>query len=338
MHVMVVGSGLAGAWTAWWASIGALVTVLEKGQRVASGASGSAAGLANPFIAQKANPIPRFPEALGLLEQVLPELHVPFSRGVLRPARSADQAAHFEQRANEHPDALDWLTPAESTTRYPNVLAPYGSLWVRDALGFDPVPLIQGLLETVEHRGGRVHTETELLSWTSNPDFVSVSTSAGDLQAEYLVLALGADALSLPYAETLRLHGVKGHLLWTHRVPSWNGPALSGKGYIVPLGDRLAVGSTFEHHFKDREVDLAMEEVLRTQANALLPALHEAPTLRLSAGVRVSAPGDRLPLILPVDDHKRVWVFTGLGSKGILLAPLYARDLVRKWDVKKSAT
>lgn len=337
MRVTVAGSGLAGAWTAWWASHLYDVTVLERASNVASGASGSAAGLANPFIAQKANPVARYPEALAILEEVLPTFNLPFRRGVLRTARSAEQAKHFEQRAMEFPHALDWLPPEASTSRYPDVRAPFGSLWVRDALGFDPVPLIQGLLSDAERCGGKVHTHTDVQAWHSTPESVHLSTPSGTLETDVLVLALGADLLPRPEAHGLNLHGVKGHLLWTLIPPHWEGPALSGKGYVVPLEERCAVGSTFEHEFDHRDVDPRKEVILRAQAQEILPVLERAETLHLTAGVRVSAPGDRLPLVLPVDAHRRVWVFTGLGSKGILLAPLYARDLVRQWSVKKSA-
>jgi glycine oxidase len=49
------------------------------------------------------------------------------------------------------------------------------------------------------------------------------------------------------------------------------------------------------------------------------------------AGVRVTVPRthspQRLPLVGPLTGRRRVWVFTGLGSKGLLTAPLLARDL-----------
>ena len=45
----------------------------------------------------------------------------------------------------------------------------------------------------------------------------------------------------------------------------------------------------------------------------------------LRAGVRVTVPGIRLPMVGPVPGFERVWIFTGFGAKGLLTAPLRAR-------------
>jgi glycine/D-amino acid oxidase-like deaminating enzyme len=45
--------------------------------------------------------------------------------------------------------------------------------------------------------------------------------------------------------------------------------------------------------------------------------------------VRVYAPDSNLPIVGPLPDHTRCWAFTGLGSKGLLTAPLIADALPR---------
>ena len=59
----------------------------------------------------------------------------------------------------------------------------------------------------------------------------------------------------------------------------------------------------------------------------MLPALADLPVLETQAGVRVSVPGIRLPVLDRLPGSRRIWVFGGLGSKGLLMAPLLARDL-----------
>jgi glycine oxidase len=59
----------------------------------------------------------------------------------------------------------------------------------------------------------------------------------------------------------------------------------------------------------------------------MLPALNEAAVIGESAGVRVNVPGTRLPMLGPLPGRTRVWIFTGLGSKGLLMAPLLGREL-----------
>ena len=59
----------------------------------------------------------------------------------------------------------------------------------------------------------------------------------------------------------------------------------------------------------------------------MLPALRHARVLEEIAGVRVGVPGTRLPMLGPLPGRRRVWMFTGLGTKGLLTAPLLARNL-----------
>ena len=59
----------------------------------------------------------------------------------------------------------------------------------------------------------------------------------------------------------------------------------------------------------------------------MLPILQDATVLDATAGVRVTVPGTRLPMLGPLPDRSCIWIFTGLGSKGLLMAPLLARDL-----------
>ena len=66
-------------------------------------------------------------------------------------------------------------------------------------------------------------------------------------------------------------------------------------------------------------------------AARLLPALADAQILDARAGVRVTVPHVasplRLPLLGPLPGQPRLWVFTGLGAKGLLTAPLLAHAL-----------
>ncbi|MFV1980720.1 MAG: FAD-dependent oxidoreductase, partial [Rhodothermia bacterium] len=86
--IAIVGAGLAGAFAAFHLSDKYRVVVLEKAA-VASGASGAGAGLVNPFMARKANPVWQSSEALDALESTLVEAgcaHLFRKTGILRPA------------------------------------------------------------------------------------------------------------------------------------------------------------------------------------------------------------------------------------------------------------
>src|SRR5690606_17277967 len=73
--------------------------------------------------------------------------------------------------------------------------------------------------------------------------------------------------------------------------------------------------------------DPAQSEALRAKAARLLPPLSMTPVLDAQAGVRVTVPGTRLPLLGPLPGRPTAWVFTGLGAKGLLTAPVLAQAL-----------
>jgi glycine/D-amino acid oxidase-like deaminating enzyme len=58
----------------------------------------------------------------------------------------------------------------------------------------------------------------------------------------------------------------------------------------------------------------------------LMPALKSSVVIGCRAGVRASTP-DHRPIVKQVDE--RIWIFTGLGSKGLLYHALFAEQLVK---------
>ncbi|MFO8099610.1 MAG: hypothetical protein R6T83_08335 [Salinibacter sp.] len=59
----------------------------------------------------------------------------------------------------------------------------------------------------------------------------------------------------------------------------------------------------------------------------MIPDLASAPVVDEVAGVRVKWQESNHPLLGPLPDRTRIWTLTALGSKGLLTAPLLARDL-----------
>ena len=104
----------------------------------------------------------------------------------------------------------------------------------------------------------------------------------------------------------------------------------------MPEGNTLIVGSSYERDFSDLEPSDAQSRKILAKAARMLPGLRDATVLNASAGVRVTVPGTRLPMLGPLPGHRNVWIFTGLGSKGLLMAPLLARDLPAFFDAPET--
>ena len=335
--VVVVGAGLAGACAALVLSRTRRVVVVEA-DGPAAGASGAAAGLANPFMGRAAKPAWRFDEALDALAKLAAEAGDGLFRqtGILRPATSGSQTERFRERAAAHAD-LEWLSPAASAERWPLVRAERGALVVRKGGSVDIPAFVGAALRRAEARGTAV-ARARLVGWEMGSSGIDAITDRGRILASHLVLALGDGARALPPLAGLPLHRVKGQTVRLGRprgLPA-DHPAVAGAGYAVPSEAGVVVGSTFEHDFADAAPAPALDAALAAKGSALLPVLDGAPVLDRRAGVRLTIPTSvssrRLPLAGPLPGHRGVWVLTGLGAKGLLTAPLIARRLPAALD------
>ena len=87
------------------------------------------------------------------------------------------------------------------------------------------------------------------------------------------------------------------------------------------------LGSTYHHEFENWNPTATDTREILDKANQMLPTLGAPEVVSADAGVRVTVPGTRLPMVGPVTDSGRTWVFTGLGSKGLLMGALVGRLL-----------
>lgn len=96
--------------------------------------------------------------------------------------------------------------------------------------------------------------------------------------------------------------------------------------YILPLGERqFRVGATYDWN----RTDPSPTENGRKEMEARLHELLDVPfeVIDHAAGIR-PATKRRTPVLGRLPDQPNHIVFNGLGSKGVLLAPYYARQLV----------
>ncbi len=323
--VVVVGAGLAGACAALELARSRSVVVLDA-HRPASGASGAAAGLVNPFAGRRGARAWRAGEARAALDVVADAVGVPVeSSGVLRPAANPKQAADFVRSAEAWPDEATFVS--ESHGRWPSVEAPLGALWIPGGGHVDVARLVRGILAAAEYLGAVVRTGVRLTGWTEQAGVVDALTDSGVIPSEALVLCPGADVAALPGLSHLAWGRVKGQTVTLEaRLPD-RLPAVAGGVYIVPGASGVVVGATFEHQFETLEPDPQTSAMLRERAARLIPALADAAILSARAGIRLTVPAsvspDRVPRLEAVS--ARVWLFAGLGSRGLLTAPLLAR-------------
>lgn len=315
--VVIVGAGLAGASAAFHLTqAGADVLVLEKDEP-SSGASGIGYGMVNPMMARKARPVWEVRNALHVLDLMGPPLQT--SKGLWRPAGSVDQATLFQKAAEEHPDVGRWHDPETTERALPWLPAPWGALEVIEGRSLH-IPSV------VTHwtRGIELQSNRAIASWDEHDGIVTARCQNGQLfRTRKLLLCMGTALTTHPETSDLNLHVIKGQVA-RFKKPSGLPtilPPVSGHGYLVDAGDGSCwVGSTFEHTWTEEGPTAAGTEELRSKAANLASGFEQAELLDMKVGFRVTVPGSRKPMLGPISKKGNVWVFSGLGAKGLLFS------------------
>lgn len=324
---IVVGAGLAGATAAFWLSFRYQVLVLDAG----GGASRIAAGIVNPLAGRHAKVVWRAFAALEALRETLAEAGRPelfADRGVLRCALNAAQASRFRDLASRMPDEATWLSHGDTCERFPGVRAPQGALLVRRGGFLDARAYTASLLEAARKNGADLRLRTRAQSWGEEGGDCFVATGIGRIRAQIVILAMGYGFRRFTELRRLNLQANKGQLVRSLRPSTLKTEVpLTGSGYVVPAGPSVIVGTTYERGFADLQPSASRSRAILNEASMMVPDLRDAPVLDQFAGARVTVAGTRLPMVGPVGDSKRIWVLTGMGSKGIMFSALIGREI-----------
>ncbi len=322
--VVIAGAGLGGACAALWLSESKHVALLSG---TAPAASTVAAGLVNPFAGRRlgmswySNTAHR--NLLDTLTKA--DAHETYNPcGILRPALDKDHASLLQTCSEENPDLIAWISPNQAREDCPHVKAAFGGVITTGGI-LDTPRMLKQMLSTVSQHATVIHEN--LASWQDHDANVTAMLASGrSLKAKTLILALGSGYTSFSELLKLNLHCTKGQVIHV-RIPEYISMPLpvSGYGYAVPMGDRLILGTTYEHAPHDGEPTTAGARSILSLTEQMIPWARSAEILCSSAGIRVGVPGTRLPMVGPLTKH--VWILTGLGSKGLLSGAYIGRNL-----------
>lgn len=145
------------------------------------------------------------------------------------------------------------------------------------------------------------------------------------LRARKIIFCEGSTASQNPFFQNLKFKHSKGELLELE-IPDLNLDEIISDGiFLMPVANnRYKVGATYSWDELDAgTTDRAREELLQKLKNMInMPFT----VIDQKAGIRPTT-HDRKPVIGLLPDHPNVGIFNGLGSKGVLLGPYFARQL-----------
>jgi glycine/D-amino acid oxidase-like deaminating enzyme len=327
LDCLIVGQGLAGTAFAFRArEAGLRVAVLDRGD--AASASRAAAGLVTPVTGKRVVKGWRFDEFHPIAVAYYRRIEAEFGERVyhetpmVRLFATDRERAVFEARAGTEFRGL--TRPTEP---------PLNPAWFEGRLdGFEmpragrlDVPRYLDAARTVFERDGvflHAGLAAEDLSFAG--DLVRVRRLG--LTARFVFFCTGFDFGAYPWFRRIPFNAAKGEIL-ALRVPGLEERRVVNRGvWLAPAGgDHFQAGATYEWDDLTPTPTAAGRAELEARLRTLLKLPFEVVGHR--AGVRpISA--DRNPILGFHPAEPRVGCFTGLGSKGVLLAPYFAGQLV----------
>lgn len=147
-------------------------------------------------------------------------------------------------------------------------------------------------------------------------------------QAQKIIFCEGLKTLANPFWAQIPFSPVKGEVLTIKaQLPNAEKAIVSKGIFIVPLGgDVYRVGSTYRWQDMENTPTEDAKRELTEKLNNLLNAPYEI--IEHVAAVRPAAIGRR-PFVGLHPQNNKVGILNGLGSRGVMLAPYFAHQLVQ---------
>lgn len=181
--------------------------------------------------------------------------------------------------------------------------------------------LISSFSELLEHRNAVRKEKFDFgkLSFTTD------SVIYNDLAAQKIIFCEGSSVSQNPFFKNLKFKHSKGEILELEIQELKLNEIVSSDIFVMPAGaNRYKVGATYSWDNLDWQItDLAREE-LRKKLEDVISAKYEI--LNQKAGIRPTM-HDRKPVTGVHPEFPQIAIFNGLGSKGALIGPYFAKQL-----------
>ncbi|MFT4703347.1 MAG: glycine/D-amino acid oxidase-like deaminating enzyme [Bradymonadia bacterium] len=324
---VIIGAGIVGA------SLAHALRSRGVDVRIVAGngakASDVPVAIAQPVMGRHASASPlrvgAWRHACRLIEDVAPDAVL--SRGLLRFTTDEKTATRWRDRcAVLSVTVASWYPAARCLDLVPRLTPETcGGIWIPDALALDLERVVRGLLEGVP----LVRGDVQAMERTEHGASVKLSDETV-LTADVVIVAAGTgtagllDAfdptLELPWRGTLAGEVVRARATAPESM-------VGERGQIVPLGAGI-VSLTASQRPDGQATDAdeaSVAELLQRYAQTL-PENAAPVVLETWVGQRATTL-DAHPIVGPIDDDRRFWVCSGMGSRGVIFGTFASEKL-----------
>jgi glycine/D-amino acid oxidase-like deaminating enzyme len=322
--ILIFGAGLAGTCLAQqFLRRGHKVTLIDSGE---NHSSKIAAGMVNPMVFRRMNKSWRLdeflPEAKSFYQGLEQELNTKFYHPiVIRRFFSSLQEKEMWQERCQEEAYFPYLEPTtEEDLCHEGAINLFGSGRVKQAFWIDAETW------TAQQKIYFAKKEALIIEEFAPNEWQPQSKTYRNITYDNVIFCMGYRQKSERTFGNLPVEQTKGQtlLIQSKLLPSEE--SLNRKCFVLPIGNQqYKVGATYEWNNDSLEVTQAGKEQLLNMLGSL--GNYEPEILEQKAGIRPTVL-DRRPLVGEHPDFKGVYIFNGLGTKGYMMAPTLARELV----------
>jgi glycine/D-amino acid oxidase-like deaminating enzyme len=332
--VAIIGAGIAGLSIAdELLNRGLSVSIFDK-STPGSGSSGAPLVLINPATGRRARMVSHAEDCLSLISDLMQRVEsfsgITFYKktGILRPALTEELAEDFRRS----PEKYDWPDSTWISWMDKECFEHYGGLFLPNGYTVDAPLYIKHLADYLISCGLNATFRTSVSVSQSSDNSYTVSLSDGSiLEADQIVYATGSSVQDDPTWNFLPFKTTKGQLLDLEFKSALSiDHSISSMGYLAYLPsqpNRLVVGSTYEHSYRNLDTDSDGKSYLYDKLDRTLPNLRDKPhNVSMWSGERVSTK-DHKPAIGAHPSLNGLYLLSGLGSKGMIQGRYLAQQL-----------
>ncbi|PQB03606.1 NAD(P)/FAD-dependent oxidoreductase [Aureitalea marina] len=322
---IIVGAGIAGTSLAeQLRRRGKSFVIIDSGQATATAVAG---GVVNPVVVKRLNPVWRAAEFLKYARSFYWEMSQSLAINFLQELQLHRPFEHVGEQNNwmavsDRPDLVEFLDTQIQTNRNSGLKADHGMGVVKGTFRLDTTTLLNGYKAWLVSQDLLIQErfEHELLRFERSK-WVYKQFEAGRI-----IFAEGYQVLNNPYWQLDALIPKKGEYLIVHSPQLKLQNMLKGRFFIIPLGDdHYQVGATFAHGDSTLDAtDQGTEQMLDYLNQALKVDFEIVDQL---VGMRPTV-SDRRPLIGKHPQYENMAFLNGMGTRGLLMAPLASKWLL----------
>jgi len=329
IQLLIAGGGLAGTLLAWNAGKRGLSFKIVD-PVPSSNASLAAAGVLNPVTGKRLvkswNVDTLLPAARATYREIEAICGGTYyhDREILRIIQTPDERHQWEKRITqpEYASFLGELLPTGAAGH--GWEDPLGSFRIHGVGNLEIPPMLDTLRNRFESSGSWIRDVLKYEDIRIHPDGIQWR----NITADFVVFCEGHAGKQNPWFGHLPFNPAKGEVIEVGGISIPSNPIVHKQKWVLSVGEnRIVTGSTWGWNpDNDQPSPQGRTAVFRGLCE-MMPKAEGLPVVAHRAAIRPCTK-DRQPFLGMHPLHKRIGIFNGFGSKGVLLIPLLANHFL----------